>query len=74
LQLQIDANKAEKFAFEQTTNERLKDNPDFLTFLFISYESDLDFSGHVKKWNVRIWAHLHEQAQSHQYRPLCLKK
>jgi len=69
LQLQTDANKAERCASEQTTNQRMEDHPDFLDLDFISDEANFHLSGHVNKENIRFWAQAHE----HQYHPLSVE-
>jgi len=51
LQLQTDANKAEKRgrAFEQTTSKRIEGNPDFLEFIFFQRRTKFYLSGQAHK-------------------------
>lgn len=72
LQLQTDANKAERLAFGQTISQRIEDHPDFLDVIFFSDEANFHLSGHVNKQNMRFWANA--QPHEHQYRPLSVEK
>jgi len=67
LQLQTDANNAEKFAFGHIISDRIEDHP-------LPFRNDVNFhlSGDVNQQNMRFWA----QAQPHknQNRPRWVEK
>jgi len=70
LQLQTDANRAERRAVGQTTSQRITDYPGVLNFIFFSDEANSHLDSHVNKQTVRFSFQPHE----HQYHPLSVEK
>jgi len=70
LQLQTDANRAERRAVGQTTSQWIAYHPGILDFIFFSDEVNFRLGSHVNKQTVCFSVQPHE----HQYHPLSVEK
>ena len=72
LQAQTQANKTERYEFDQKTSKRIENDPQLLDCLLFSDEAHFHLSGHVNRQNFRFWAT--EQPHEHSEKPQSVEK